>query len=149
MTEKERIRLDCLKLAEKARASGDTRPLLEIANDYFSWIFEGNADAPIPDANVSEIEPSMLNLFDQPRKPGAPGTIKEMVLAVLKEADPSPLTALEILDRIQRKWMPLLVRTSLSPQLTRLKRAGEILSVRGAWTLTAKNTPPAATGGVS
>ena len=62
-----------------------------------------------------------------------PKTIKEMVLRLLTEAYPSGLTALEILEGIQKRWMPGLERTSLSPQLTRLKNDALVVNRVGKW----------------
>tara|TARA_B100000614_G_scaffold151374_1_gene134212 strand:- start:2710 stop:2970 length:261 start_codon:yes stop_codon:yes gene_type:complete len=60
-------------------------------------------------------------------------TIKEMVLELLAEVFPEGLTALEILERIQARWLPGLERTSLSPQLSRLKNEELIANVEGKW----------------
>ncbi len=62
-----------------------------------------------------------------------PKTIKEMVVRLLEEAHPSGLTALEILAGIQKRWMPTLERTSLSPQLSRLKNDHLIENRLGKW----------------
>lgn len=65
-----------------------------------------------------------------------PKTIQEMVLQLLDEAHPKGLSALEILDEIQRRWRPDLVRTSLSPQLSRLQP--KITHTNGKWSLALK-----------
>ena len=62
-------------------------------------------------------------------------TIKDMVVMVLAEAGPSGLSALSILDRIRERWQPDLERTTLSPQLSRLKGDGQIMNVARAWKL--------------
>ncbi len=51
---------------------------------------------------------------------GIPATIGDMALEILKEY-PDGLTASQILKEIQDRWKPELVRTSLSPPLSRLK----------------------------
>ncbi len=56
---------------------------------------------------------------------GMPSTIGDMALEILKEV-PEGLTASEILIEIQAKWKPDLLRTSLSPPLSRLKDRKEI-----------------------
>lgn len=75
-----------------------------------------------------------------------PKTIKDMVLKQLNEEYPGGLTALEILDRIQKRWKPVLERTSLSPQLTRLRASGSIQNDKHKWYLvthTEKENPNA------
>ena len=62
-------------------------------------------------------------------------TIKEAVLDVLLTAPPYGLTANEILDRLQKIYDADLMRTSLSPQLSRLKQEGKIVSERPYWRL--------------
>jgi hypothetical protein len=62
-------------------------------------------------------------------------TIKEAVLEVLRGAPEHGLTANEILNRLQKVYDPEIVRTSLSPQLSRLKEAGKITSDRPYWRL--------------
>ena len=52
------------------------------------------------------------------------------------------LTALEILNRLNRRWWRgELRRTSLSPQITRLKKDGKVVSERGMWGLTKDSAP--------
>ncbi len=62
-------------------------------------------------------------------------TIKQMIVRLLEEEYPGGLTALEVLDQIQRRWKPTLMRTSLSPQLSRLSRGSIITNVNGKWFL--------------
>lgn len=70
-------------------------------------------------------------------------TIKEGVLQLLKEASPMGLTALEILDRLNRRWwLGELKRTSLSPQITRLKKDGKVVPEHGTWKLPKDTAPP-------
>jgi hypothetical protein len=77
-------------------------------------------------------------------------TIKEGVIQLLQEAAPMGLTALEILDRLNRRWWRgELMRTSLSPQITRLKREGKVVSERGTWKLPNDNAPPEEADGAS
>ena len=79
-------------------------------------------------------------------------TMKEGVVLLLKEREPLGLTALEILDRIQSRWNKNLQRTSLSPQLTRLKNDGVIRNDKGAWKLiteTLEKTEAPANSGAS
>lgn len=73
-----------------------------------------------------------------------PKSIKEMIGRVLDQTYPGGLTAIEVLKQIQRNWRPELERTTLSPQLSRLKHDGVIKNVDGKWFLVVdnENTPP-------
>lgn len=62
-------------------------------------------------------------------------TIKEHVLDILEE-NRAGLHWREILKMLRIRYSPELVRTSLSPQLSRLKYEGKIYSERGIWRLT-------------
>lgn len=64
-----------------------------------------------------------------------PKTIKQQVITILDEMYPAGLTALEILDRINKRWNAHLERTTLSPQLTRLKRDRAIKNDKTKWYL--------------
>ncbi len=69
-------------------------------------------------------------------------TIKEMVIEVLKEA-PEGLEANDIIDRINLFYGKKIQRTSLSPQLTRLKRDEKIQLNENLWKLwCAENKSP-------
>lgn len=75
--------------------------------------------------------------------PVAKPTIRESVIQLLEEAHPMGLTALEILDRLNRRWWRgELQRTSLSPQISRLKKDGMVVSERGTWKLPKESAPP-------
>lgn len=77
-------------------------------------------------------------------------TIKEGILQLLKETSPMGLTALEILDRLNRRWWQgELKRTSLSPQITRLKKDGKVIPEHGTWKLPKDNDPPEQSDGAS
>lgn len=73
-----------------------------------------------------------------------PMSIKEMISRVLDQTYPGGLTAIEVLKQIQRNWRPELERTTLSPQLSRLKHDGVIKNVDSKWFLVVdnENTPP-------
>lgn len=62
-------------------------------------------------------------------------TIKQMVITILREHLPSGATANELLDAFMRIWGRNEMRTSLSPQLTRLKREGKIELYGRVWHL--------------
>ncbi len=91
-----------------------------------------------------ESEPSLGELFGDifnqatawtERERYRPKTIKQMILQLLNENYPGGLTALEILDHIRKRWMPTLERTSLSPQITRLKGKNAVTNDKGKWFL--------------
>lgn len=88
---------------------------------------------------------SLGELFDtsppMPRK-----SIKQMVKDLLDDVAPHGLTALEILDQIAARWNIKVKRTSLSPQLTRLKNDSEIYNEKGAWKRLKRTEAPANTG---
>ena len=60
-------------------------------------------------------------------------TIGELALIVLREAGAIGLTSSDVLEKIREKWMPDLMRTSLSPPLSRLKERGEITLEHDRW----------------
>jgi hypothetical protein len=70
-------------------------------------------------------------------------TIKEMVVQALGEHFPSGATANQLLDYFRLEWGRKEMRTSLSPQLSRLKDSG-IITLRGkVWHLAPnENGPP-------
>jgi len=88
----------------------------------------------------------VLPTTGQPPKP----TIKKGVIQLLQEAHPMGLTALEILDRLNNRWWGgKLRRTSLSPQITRLKKLGKLFNERGTWKLRNENAPSEVSNGAS
>lgn len=60
-------------------------------------------------------------------------SIKKMVNDILDDMHPHGLTALEILNQIHVRWNTEVKRTSLSPQLTRLKNEHQIYNDKGVW----------------
>ena len=68
-----------------------------------------------------------------PPKNGPP-TIKKMIIAVLKD-HPEGLTANNILSKVNARFSKSYSRTSLSPQLSRLFKAGEIMKISKNWIL--------------
>lgn len=62
-------------------------------------------------------------------------TIKEAALSVLAEF-PEGLIALDLLRKINEQFGLNIVRSSLSPQLTRLKNDGKIINSGSLWLLT-------------
>ena len=78
---------------------------------------------------------SELNLYTENK----PITIKGMILKVLEQEN-SPLTAIEILNLINTRFNKDLERTSLSPQLSRLKEEGSVSYDSKYWTLAEPET---------
>jgi hypothetical protein len=62
-------------------------------------------------------------------------TIKEAVLKILDNEYPKGFTAMQILKRLHHHNFPYIERTSLSPQLSRLKGEGHLVNVNGVWLL--------------
>lgn len=63
-------------------------------------------------------------------------TFQDMIVAVLNGLDTGAATALEILDLIDQKFEKKILRSSISPQLSRLKDKGVLNLDNGYWTLT-------------
>lgn len=64
-----------------------------------------------------------------------PKTIKQQIRTVLEEIQPDGLSAQGILQAIRGRWIPGLERTSLSPQLSRLRKERVIFNRNGVWYL--------------
>ena len=91
---------------------------------------------------IALLKPSEKNIsLLAPRKLKPEGTmrIKPMILEIL-ERNPEGLKALDILSSIKNEYLIDIMRTSLSPQLSRLKRDGEIDKNGKIWLLP-KNKP--------
>jgi hypothetical protein len=104
---------------------------LETAERVFKGAAEAGDATQVSEAGRGEISPALT--VRAVEWAARPKTIKEMVLRLLTEAYPSGLTALEILEGVQKRWMPGLERTSLSPQLTRLKNDALVINRVGKW----------------
>ncbi len=63
-----------------------------------------------------------------------PKTVADMALEILRDY-PDGLTAIQILDKIRERWMPNLMRSSLSPPLSRLKHVGKVILDGSIWSL--------------
>lgn len=72
-------------------------------------------------------------------------TIKEAIVSVLADKR-SGMTALEILDELANRFDMRIKRTSLSPQLSRLKDDGKIDRLGMIWSLIAAETNEAPAG---
>jgi hypothetical protein len=99
-------------------------------------------DPEITEEQFVYVEPREVGQHSGPSKIGqalqlslGAGTIKQAVLEVLREAGRG-LTSDEILQKLNTGTMPTLARTSLSPQLSRLRHADHLLTFRdGCWYL--------------
>lgn len=84
----------------------------------------------------------IVNRLERPlgvtRKASPPRTIKEAAVDVLRDY-PKGLIALDILAKINERFSLSLVRTSLSPQLSRLRQDGELEYHEGIWRLPHQN----------
>ena len=80
---------------------------------------------------------------DRPRKTrkAQTGTIKEAIVAILAEASMG-MTALDLLDKLNARNNSSLLRSSLSPQLSRLKLEGHIMLTNKLWHLPDQKIEP-------
>ncbi len=90
-----------------------------------------------------QLAPGQKSLFPPILPLLAGRSIKRTVADLLDEMHPHGLTAPEILDEIHVRWNIDVKRTSLSPQLTRLKNDGEIYSDKGVWKRLEETEAPA------
>jgi hypothetical protein len=114
---------------------------------------------PFPPKGGTDERPTALPARDlsPPRSPYARLTIKQLVCKALTEQFERGATANELLDFFADAWgRSDVVRTSLSPQLSRLKQEGKIILIGQKWSLpTAQNravdgaAPPLAKAAVS
>jgi len=73
---------------------------------------------------------------------GGEPIFKEKVKLALREKYPQGATALDILAYLNERWDRQIVRSSLSPQLSRLKKEGVITLDNDIWKLAEKNSAP-------
>tara|TARA_R110000868_G_scaffold14669_12_gene68000 strand:+ start:4111 stop:4614 length:504 start_codon:yes stop_codon:yes gene_type:complete len=83
---------------------------------------------------VSEIKPERLVFRTQIRERKPSLTIKEMILNILRD-NTAGLQASEIIERIGVLYGKRIPRTSMSPQLSRLKNDGELVLEDSNWIL--------------
>jgi hypothetical protein len=102
--------------------------------------------APPPQAGVSKISQGLVITLGTT-------TIKQAVLDLLQE-HPDGLTAEDILTKLNAGPLPNLVRSSLSPQLSRLRHIDGAIDFQGGWWRVAKKDdaeggshPPSAANG--
>ncbi len=88
----------------------------------------------IPDDIATALDEAVIDLYPIHRRKVSEKTIKETVLEILKESR-RPLTALEILPIINDRLNADYPRSSLSPQLSRLKAEGLIDREGRNWSL--------------
>jgi hypothetical protein len=99
-------------------------------------IFPGSDSDLSPEGPASEL--TSIIYFDAFRRtsPYAKLTIKALVRKALDEQFQRGATASELLDFFRNAWGRAdVVRTSLSPQLSRLKQDGEVILVGQRWML--------------
>ncbi len=121
------------------RRRAELRKQLEELDVAERVYMQATADEPINPSNLSRLVAAHGFRSNTHRIVG-PRTVKEMVVQLLDEEYPAGLTALEILDGIKKRWKPDLDRTTLSPQLTRLKKQTSIRNDKTRWFLVVKET---------
>jgi len=94
-------------------------------------------DADNPD-NLGVMGES-CGFYSRPDAPGTPPTIGDMALQVLMQSGPQGASSNDILEEIRKRWLPTLMRTSLSPPLSRLKAKSIIHLVGDRWKMGAGN----------
>lgn len=77
---------------------------------------------------------SATSAIDSPSTQTGAKTIKDMIREIMKSSE-TGLTSTEILAKIGSSFNRQLERTSLSPQLSRMKDDGEVLLVDNSWVL--------------
>lgn len=99
-------------------------------------------------------ELAQVGLFSKkPKRTSENLTIKQMIVAVLRDTDKS-VDANSILYEINSRWKKNIHRTSFSPQLSRLKESGVLIYTDKKWALAENNEasgvlpPEARTGAV-
>ncbi len=96
----------------------------------------------ISNAKMVNVERAQADLFaPKPKRKTTNPTIKQMIVLVLEESE-SGLDAWTILNEINSRWQKDLARTSLSPQLSRLKHEGILIYVNQKWLLAKKDEAP-------
>lgn len=116
-TEVEQLKSERMDLINAARVLDK----LSGATDSSPIDSDGNEDVDQTDFG------GVQNATDVPR------TIGDMAMNLLCDAGEVGLTSTEILEAIRGRWLPSLMRTSLSPPLSRLKEKGEIKLVEDKW----------------
>jgi len=93
------------------------------------------------DSNV-EVDVGQRTMpFPKSETPVDRKTNKQLIYGLLDEAYPRGYTANESLDRIRTRWNPGLKRTTLSPQLSRLKAEELIFNESRQWKLIRTDAP--------
>lgn len=119
----------------------DVKTLLERRRaSYVQREKELQAELAQLQAMIRNLEAAMAVLQSSIQEHGIAGetprmTIKEGVMQVLRQVAPRGLSALSILERLRVDLDMDYPRTSLSPQLSRLKQEGKIRLEGGVWFL--------------
>lgn len=121
---------------------GAKLPLLEAKRDEhrFAWVKAVSEIEAIKE-ELRKIDLALKTLESEDAKSASP-TIMQAVIEVLR-SKPEGMTALEILAEINRRYFGgRIVRTSLSPQLSRLKDRDRKITLRGnRWYLAGQEEP--------
>jgi hypothetical protein len=117
-------------------------PSLEARRDEYrsAWIKASNDIAAIQE-DLRKIDLALKTIESEDAKSAHP-TIMQAVIEVLK-SKPEGMTALEILAEINERYFDgKILRTSLSPQLSRLKDRDRKITLRGnRWNLVGEEEP--------
>lgn len=88
-------------------------------------------------AVVNEVERLELKQLDQIARSRGQGTLKAAIVDVLRN-HPKGLLSAELLHYLQTNGYPFLLRTSMSPQLSRMK-GHQVENIDGRWVLKHKD----------
>jgi predicted nuclease with TOPRIM domain len=118
-----------LLMARKNELVAQLPPLVEKFQKFRKALIEVEAEFKSLQKELETVEEALKKL-QEPETSG-PVTIMQAVLEVLNHK-PQGMTALEILDEINATYFNgTILRTSLSPQLSRLKNRDKKIELRG------------------
>jgi hypothetical protein len=118
-----------LLLNRKSEIDGKVTPLIADVARLKEALAEKQDELARWNAELEQIQSALRAINETEAKSSL--TIKQAVLEVLKDR-PEGMTALEILAEINRRFfVGSIMRTSLSPQLSRLKDRDEKIDLKG------------------
>jgi hypothetical protein len=125
------------ELAEVRRARSAVS-MIDYGPEQTQILFPTKGEAGGP----ASLPPQPVRDLNPPRSPYARLTIKQLVRKALTEQFERGATANELLDFFTDAWgRSDIARTSLSPQLSRLKTEGEIILIGQKWSLPTAREP--------
>ena len=118
--------------AAKAEIEALRAEIIGLENDVS---FYDKAEAEITGRSLTVFRSSSLDKRKMPEPlPIIYRTIKQMILIVLEDY-PKGIVALDILNEVNKRFDQEFPRTSLSPQLSRLRQSGDIHKSGKRWIL--------------